>query len=867
MSSIDPLTVNLDAATIQAAETLSAAAYDPLGAPGQSIADLIADGWTEVPVSDRYSTVSNDNYQGIAFYKTINGVTQVIIANRGTTGFADAASDFDVALGITAPSDQDAEAYYNYVVGWVKGNVSANINVIETGHSLGGQEADYVVAHGTNLAPTEAVTFNGAGINAGVAAGATNHNAVNIVNAGEGVHIAGTYDGNLVTVNGPSVTVGGSVAAAATEGFALAGLLGAAAGTIIGLYESAFNYNHKIQRITDYLRSDPALGGVDLQSYAPDQLNQSIVDFLANLSPSQYYGMTPSQKAALYSSLFNPGGSAGSPPPSNSGTVAETFTASGDSTGQTLTGSMGHVITTAFTGTNGTISNNDGFQETLNFSADGSAVTSDTWSNASGAKGIDTYNPDGSSTSKVTYESGAYATVVDDGQGNITTDYFTQSGQETRSTWVHSDGSSGSVAQFNDGLTEEPGGGPLSVPQSGAYILQNPDGSYSTDEYNASNVGTTNNFAAGGSQTSQSSSSGSGVNDLTVARTTQSYSGGSEYTNQYNSAGAFIGDTWVNANPDGSPNGAAVYVGWAQADCTSGSEVLNASGVYVKNDTAVDGSTYRQTAELNGTTVSHYSAQGVLLSDKWSDTDGSSTTPSVTGSDSFNADGSGSGTFSDTRDGTTGTVTLNGQGSIVVVNTNAGGTVTSEDIWNGDGTYEVAMLNADGSTQATYDYLANGDVTVTDLAPGGTAIADQQTVAAGLVIDPDGASFSKVANADGSYNVYYQDAQGDTTAFQYGASGQLTGSYHTTSDGVQEGDWSGTLPNGTVWTGTINDYTPTYTDAQGEEAVIDRSGSMLVPRLPAADPRWRPRVRGQVRSSWRMPATVPAATHRARTRP
>jgi hypothetical protein len=161
---------------------------------------------------------------------------------------------------------------------------------------------------------------------------------------------------------------------------------------------------------------------------------------------------------------------------------------------------------------------------------------------------------------------------------------------------------------------------------------------------------------------------------------------------------------------------------------------FDASGVQTLNIKALDGTSWVVTNEQQGSTVSHESSSGVLLSDQWAIADGPGvisgvpTSASVTGTDSFNADGSGSGTFTDLRDGTSGTVTLNGQGDIVVVNTNASGTVTSEDTWNAStDSYTIATLNGSGTTLNSYDYLANGNVIATDYAPDGTTIADQQT--------------------------------------------------------------------------------------------------------------------------------------------
>jgi hypothetical protein len=199
-------------------------------------------------------------------------------------------------------------------------------------------------------------------------------------------------------------------------------------------------------------------------------------------------------------------------------------------------------------------------------------------------------------------------------------------------------------------------------------------------------------------------------------------------------------------------------------DITNGTTVANASGVEITNDTAVDGSIWRDTAEGGGNTVTHLNAQGTLLSDQWTDTDG------VSGTDTFDSDSSGSGTFSN-ADGSGGTVTLGAQGDITITNTNQSGQTTSTDVWHqATDSYDITLFNSDGSMSSDYDYLANGNVVVTDYNSDGS-VADQQTVAAGLVIDPDGSSFGDVVNADGTYTVYFENSSGDTTAWQFGVSG------------------------------------------------------------------------------------------------
>ncbi len=195
-----PQANNLDAATIQAAELLSAAAYDSLSgvSTDPNVLPLEnTDGWTQVSESVGSNLQGQNNYQGIAFYKTIDGVTQVIIANRGTNPLnpTDDEMDWDIALHIQPPSDTEAQAYYAAVVHQlttVQG--LTNLNVIETGHSLGGQEADYVMSQAP-IVPTEAVTFDAPGIGP-AAQSAGPHDAVNLSNVLDLIHrFGGTYSG------------------------------------------------------------------------------------------------------------------------------------------------------------------------------------------------------------------------------------------------------------------------------------------------------------------------------------------------------------------------------------------------------------------------------------------------------------------------------------------------------------------------------------------------------------------------------------------------------------------------------------------------------------------------------------------------
>lgn len=119
-------------ATILAAEEASVAVNN------ENYAQMILNGWTQIPVNPDPQAFARDNYVGAAFYKIINGVTEVIIANQGSENLYDfAVSDTTLALNGTPACDPDALTYYNAVVAWANnpantGNTGGAVNVIET---------------------------------------------------------------------------------------------------------------------------------------------------------------------------------------------------------------------------------------------------------------------------------------------------------------------------------------------------------------------------------------------------------------------------------------------------------------------------------------------------------------------------------------------------------------------------------------------------------------------------------------------------------------------------------------------------------------------------------------------------------------
>lgn len=261
--------------------------------------ELEADGWK--PIGGlQGQDVTQDSYQGVAFYKTdSDGVTDVIIGNRGSQSAHDfLVSDAELALGITPDSDTDALNYYNSVVSWLGTNgISGTINVIETGHSLGGQEADYVDAKETGQSgisgSLEAVTFDALGIPRGNTQDNVTYQALNISLTGDFVHVGEAalnagYVGNSVTVNtGSSLApyeLMSVVGAIASGGTALALRL---AGSLGFLYTGLYK-NHVTGQLRSYLADHPAVGGVNLESYQPLTINEAVLKSLAAVTPDIY---------------------------------------------------------------------------------------------------------------------------------------------------------------------------------------------------------------------------------------------------------------------------------------------------------------------------------------------------------------------------------------------------------------------------------------------------------------------------------------------------------------------------------------------------------------------------------------------------
>jgi Ca2+-binding RTX toxin-like protein len=426
--------------------------------------------------------------------------------------------------------------------------------------------------------------------------------------------------------------------------------------------------------------------------------------------------------------------------------------------------------------------------------------------------GTETFNASGGSTSTYYYATGGYAKTIDDGQGNVTTDYYSAAGNLMSWNWVHADGTSGSGAAFNNGATLIPGSASIyDAPSSGFETTLNPDGSYALESWNPGDVTNTTNYDSNGNQTA----SGPGVNgsgqDYDSVDTTS--------TTTTSSTGTVIRVY--------DPHGTLESDSWTKTDGTSGTDTFHTSGAASGKTINADGSsdTYSlYTSGLGGSsplftasslvsffvagsydlTRDHFNSSGTLTGDQWQLADGTS------GSDTFNADGSGSGTINH-ADGYTSTVTLDSSQDITIDTSAANGNKVSEDWWHADGTYGIKLFDADGTVQS-FTYQVNGAVVETDYDSGGV-VTYTGTDPAGAILDPDGSGFGKVLNSDGTYSVNYHDSNGDALIFKFDGS-TLQATDHVGALKPVSG-FTITLGSGQVVQSPYNDFTPVITQADG----------------------------------------------------
>ena len=395
---------SLDTATLWAAQVASDLSYgNPASATAlqwavdsgytNDLAAMTQAGWIEItPSQANYTnTDPKTNFLGIAFYKVVNGQAEVIIANRGTCQPADLLSDVVIALGQDPASDDSALAYYDAVVGWVSKHLDGigarSFNVVETGHSLGGQEADYVMAAANANQPAkgqtdpvpETVTFDAPGIGPEAKVSTNTPDAVNLYDAGDLVHDAGgTYLGNPVVAMPALVSLTQSASTGAVAGAALSPP-GMVFGALSNVLLQGVTNNHSLVAFGDYFQAHPLVASFSLIQYQPAQVSQGVYDQL-----SSYAADSVSSAESIYQQVFSGAVSGGATVGTAQSQMDESFVSTASSGGEVVTGSLGDVISFTQSGNGITETSNGEMTDHLALSAVGQ-LQSDSWSTTAGA--------------------------------------------------------------------------------------------------------------------------------------------------------------------------------------------------------------------------------------------------------------------------------------------------------------------------------------------------------------------------------------------------------------------------------------------------------------------------------------------------
>jgi trimeric autotransporter adhesin len=216
-------------------------------------------------------------YFGVAYFNTVTH--EVVIANRGTdlndgpnVISQNLQSDADLTARKETPVQDDAAIFADQVVQLLGTGSLSFTSLIETGHSLGGTEAQAAVASlvddpPVSISPSQvsAVLFNSPGIGGfPFHSAASTYNVVDLYDQGDAIHVAGGVHlggtGNMVMLAaGPDTSslVATAPLAVAAGPLALIGLLGTALYDVLGPA-------HSINTIIPYLA--PGGGGSTIGS-------------------------------------------------------------------------------------------------------------------------------------------------------------------------------------------------------------------------------------------------------------------------------------------------------------------------------------------------------------------------------------------------------------------------------------------------------------------------------------------------------------------------------------------------------------------------------------------------------------------------
>ena len=529
-------------------------------------------GWKYITDSASLAIGQGDGYLGIA-YQNI-ATDEIVIANRGTDPdhglglFAkNLASDFALTFNQVPKVDTDALDFAEQVFGLDKNNY----NIVETGHSLGGNEAQYAAVmadHQTNGQDKVAglVTFQSPGVNSDVVADAASENllALNLYNQGDVIHLAG---GDHI---GPSW----SIAAGPTPDTESKAAIAAA--MVFGPISAASTLG--------YFFFGPAHSIAATAAYFAGGVNGGNLNIAAYLAANPEANPSGSQTSGDFSS-FSATSSQGN----------ETFTSASDYTQETVSwitndGSQG-TDTTYSTGQEVVNVSQNGAQDTQNYTQAGYAQ--------------DTFVASNGDYTQITDQSdGNQSTLYKDANGNNGTSQTLMSGQKTSADYTVTNGiTSSSIFTRNiDGSTQLTTDDGKGVTSSDSTKV---DGS-SVTTFQATQSAINSFFSQYGSYLASSSTdttSADGSNSVqdtflensgtvTISEN-QSYSATGTTTKQYtytDTSGDAI-NTSVQLNPDGSTLS------------TVNATLADGTTLSAKETTSIDGTLDYQVTKTVGSTV------------------------------------------------------------------------------------------------------------------------------------------------------------------------------------------------------------------------------------------------------------------------
>jgi hypothetical protein len=221
--------------------------------PGSPLLTGLSSNWEVIANSDtQNSSFWSQGYFGVAYYNTVT--QEVVIANRGTdltdgpaTALKNLLSDAALGLGLQLQVQTDAADFAQSVIAQLDANKASMpfTSVIETGHSLGGTEAQAAIAtlvndpaHDVPAALVSGVLFNSPGIGSYPAPNPTSYNVIDLYDQGDAIHLAGNTHlggtGSLALLAAGPNTAALSVLA---PGAVAAGGIGIAAVLATALYD------------------------------------------------------------------------------------------------------------------------------------------------------------------------------------------------------------------------------------------------------------------------------------------------------------------------------------------------------------------------------------------------------------------------------------------------------------------------------------------------------------------------------------------------------------------------------------------------------------------------------------------------------